>query len=380
MKNKVTRFLTSVVLLALSGIVFSLVINAAGISDNVQSNALKFSSVLFAVGFVAGIAGITAKSKGLAFSDGFVISDTTYAGEAAGGFIVKAITGADTIQGGHVMVKDGIKKKFTIPRWDANYEDFIQDRQATPITKGSFTVDGATLTPADYMIYTEFNPRDFEDHWEAVRLNATLIDRSLPVTAESVTVQEVLKRHTKYLNKMMWNGDTTTTGIYKYFNGYVPKILASSDYISVGTGNYAGLTSANIIAKMKLAYDAIPDALKYDPNMKFFMNYTTYNLFDEAQKNQTYKGVDFTQSGVPMFYGREVVKIADMPANTFVVAKGMATMESNLWLGMNSIQDANIQLSRLQANSELWFIKMLMKVDVQIGFMSEVVLYHPSMS
>ena len=43
-------------------------------------------------------------------ADGFVISDTTYAGEAAQQFILKAITGADTINGGHVYVKDGIKK------------------------------------------------------------------------------------------------------------------------------------------------------------------------------------------------------------------------------------------------------------------------------
>lgn len=77
-------------------------------------------------------------------ADGFVINDTTYAGEAASQFIIKSITGAVTVNGGHVYVKDGIKKKFTIPRWDADYEDFIQDRAATPTSKGSFTVDANT--------------------------------------------------------------------------------------------------------------------------------------------------------------------------------------------------------------------------------------------
>ena len=38
----------------------------------------------------------------------FVINDTTYAGEVASQFIVKALTGADTINGGHVYAKDGI--------------------------------------------------------------------------------------------------------------------------------------------------------------------------------------------------------------------------------------------------------------------------------
>ena len=126
-----------------------------------------------------------------------VINDTTYAGEVASQFLVKAITGADTISGGHVYVKDGIKKKYTIPRWDSNYEDFIQDRQATPISKGSWTVDGKVLDPQDFMIYTEFNPRDFEDHWFAVQLNPKLIDRALPATVESVMVQEAMKRYFK---------------------------------------------------------------------------------------------------------------------------------------------------------------------------------------
>ena len=34
-----------------------------------------------------------------------------------------------------------------------------------------------------------------------------------------------------------------------------------------------------------------------------------------------------------------------------------------------------IQLERLQANSELWFIKMLVKADVQIGWNEETVYY-----
>lgn len=338
--------------------------------------APEVSASLFALGLIGGLAG-GVRSTNLAFADGFVISDTTYAGEAASQFIVKAITGADTVNGGHIYVKDGIKKKFTIPRWDANYEDFIQDRAATPTSKGSFTVDGKTLQPADYMIYTEFNPRDFEDHWFATQQNQTLIDRALPYSAESVVVQGVLARHAKYLNKMIWNGDITGTGIYKYFDGLVTKALASSE--TIDTGSYAALTSSNIFAKMKLGYDAIPDPLKYDPSMKFFMNYTTFNTYDEAQKNQTYKGVDVTREGVQTFYGRQVVRIADMPDNCFVIAKGLATTESNMWLGMNSTEDAQVQLQKLQNNSELWFLKVLMKADVNFGFNGETVLYHPSM-
>ena len=309
--------------------------------------------------------------------DGFVIADQTYAGEAASNFIVKAITSNETIQGGHVYVKDGIKKSFTIPRWDANFEDFVQDRAAIPVSKGVMNVDGQALVPADYMIYTRFNPRDYEAHWYATQLNSTLIDRALPVSVESVVIQEVLKRHDRYLNKALWNSDTTTTGIYKYFNGFIKKAkLATSgaDKVNI-VASPVVLTEANIAGELLKGYKAIPSALRYDKDMKFFMSYATFDLYVNYQSNQQFKGQDITSEGVPKFKGREIVKINDLPDNFYFIAKGKATEESNMWVGMNSTDDAQLEMMKLQADSELWFIKMNMKVDVQLGWNSETVLY-----
>jgi hypothetical protein len=302
----------------------------------------------------------------------FAISDTTYAGEAAGQFIVKAITSNETVDGGHVYVKDGIKKKFTIPRWDADFEDFVQDRAATPISKGTMTTDGQTIEPADYMIYNEFNPRDYEAHWFATQLNDTLIDRTLPVSVESVVIQEVLKRHDRYLNKALWNSDTTLTNIYKYYNGFIKKAVTAAQNV---VSTPLTLDVSNIQGELKRGYDKIPAALRYDTDMKFFMSYATYDLYMQSQINQTYKGVDVTNEGIPRFKGRQCVKINDLPDNFYFIAKGNSTPGSNMWVGMNSVDDAKLELQKKQANSELWFIKMLMKVDVQFGWNEETVLY-----
>lgn len=306
-------------------------------------------------------------------AQGFVMNDTAFVGEAASSFIVKAITGNDTVQGGHVYVRDGIKKKFTIPRWNADYEDFIQDRAATPTSKGSFTVDGKVLDPQDYMIYTEFNPRDFEHHWFASQLNPELLDRGLPATVESVVIQEVLKRHDKYMNKALWNNSTALSTIYKYYDGFVKKAQDAVDTILVSSP--VTLTVNNIQAEFQRGYDMIPIALRFDPNTKIFCSYVTYDLYMQSQIAQAYKGDDITQEGHDTFRGRKVVRIADFPDNCYFIAKGMATPESNMWIGLNSVDDATLELKQLQANSELWFIKMNMKVDVQIGWNNETVLY-----
>ncbi|RYD57014.1 MAG: hypothetical protein EOP56_09410 [Sphingobacteriales bacterium] len=308
-------------------------------------------------------------------ANGFVINDTTYAGEAASRFIVKAITGNETVQGGHVYIKDGIKKKYTIPRFDANYEDFIQDRAAVPTSKGSFTVDGKMLDPQDYMIYTEFNPRDYEDHWFATQLQATIANRPLPGSVESVVIEEVLKRHDKYMNKALWNNSTANAApsIYRYYDGFIKKSVDDADCIDVSSP--VTLTATNIQAELQRGYDLIPDALKYDTNMKIFMNYKHYDQYMQSQIAQIYKGDDITQRGRDTFRGLRIVKIADLPDNFYFIAKGMATPESNLWIGLNSVDDAKLELKQLQANAELWFIKMNMKVDVQIGWGSETIMY-----
>jgi len=370
MKN-IVRFLLSLALISVFASTFSL-----AFTGDAKTIFYETAAVLLAIGAIKGLVNSivpSAKQSGLAYN--FVISDTTYAGEAASTFIVKAITQADTINSGSVYVKDGIKKKFTIPRWGrAEYGDLIQDRQATPTSFGTETITGQVIEPADYMIYQEFNPRDFEDQWMAVQLNPTLIDRTLPFSAESVLVQQVLAVHAKFLNAIMWNGDTSLTSVFKYFDGFIQKALDSASTIDVG--GPTTLSASNIVAELEKGYVLIPAALKYDPEMKIFVSYKTYDFYQTAIQNQTYKGNDFTTLGPNTYKSLPIVKIADFPDDVYMIARGKADMSSNLWMGMNSVDDEGLQLAHLQANSELYFVKMLMKVDVNCGWFEEVVLYH----
>ncbi len=307
-----------------------------------------------------------------------VIQDTTYSGEVASSFIVKAAIGNEIVQGGHVMVKDGIKKKFTIPRMTVS-DDFIQDRVPTPVSgnagtgQGTITVDARVLEPNDYMIYQEFNPRDFEDHWEAVNLNPTLIDRRLPVTVESVILQEVMKKHNQWLGGAIMRGDTNLTTNLKYFNGLITRAIADSDVPKVASPVI--LTVSNIEAQLEASLATVPAAVLYDPNLKVFVSYKTAQLWERAQRAAGFKGIDNTMAGLMRFAGRQMVYLYGMPDNTIFWAKGAPDMTSNLWFGLNSKDDATVQIAKLQANSELYFIKMLCKADTNYGYGAETALY-----
>jgi hypothetical protein len=70
------------------------------------------------------------------------------------------------------------------------------------------------------------------------------------------------------------------------------------------------------------------------------------------------------------------VPLAGMPDNTIIATVSCPDQESNLWLGVNSTADQDgLTLARLQANSELYFIKGLFKMDTQVGFADFIVIY-----
>lgn len=323
-----------------------------------------------------------------------IISDTSYAGTFASYFWLPATFGMDTIQKGGVYVQDGIKKKHTIGRVD--FANPLQARTATPSTSGTFTVDGRSLTPEDIMIYTEFNPRDYEQHWLAEQLSPSLLARELPVTAENYMMQIGLQRAFEQIETGLWMGskDYTATpgdsgnGQICFFDGFLKKMLNDSDVRFIGSPlplvSTASVTSTskNILEAMDALISSCATnakALMSKPSrfqrLKFFMSINSEQLYQAASVAITFKG-QITQTGETQpWKGFQVVALAGLPDNTILFCEGLDDVSSNLYVGMNSTEDNNLQLMRLQNNSELFFLKGLMKFDVQYGFSKQVFLY-----
>lgn len=338
--------------------------------------------------------------------EALVINDTTYAGTVASYMITRAVVGADTIQKGCAYVKDGIDKQYTIPRIEIS--NFMQRRQATPTSQGTVTVDGQVLVPKDMMLYYEFNPRDFEAHWYAEQLKPQLLARDLPQTVEAYMVMQQMKRLNEWFENAYWKSriqydtqgsavDPTTKGAaasdaqYFYFDGLIKRLLDGATVPPVGQrtilvssplpltdGASSPGVSENIIEALNRAYNLVPDALigNYGPTaIKFMLNYKSQKMYEQALASNTYKNQDTTERGINRYKGYDVVPLAGIPDNTIVVCKAMPDLASNVWIGINSTQDNQLQIAKLQANSELYFIKGLFKADTQFGFYDQAVLY-----
>jgi hypothetical protein len=319
------------------------------------------------------------------------IQDTTWSGPAASYMITRAVVGADTIEKGVIYVEDGIKKKKTIPRIEVS--NFMQRRSATPVSQGDVVVDGRVLEPQDLMLYYEFNPRDFEAHFYAEQLQPKLLGRELPVTAENFMVMQTMKRLNEFFENAIHRGrkeyDTqgaavnpTTKGdvagaaAYFYFDGIIKKALDASGIISVPTP--IALTYSNIRDKFQAALNLVPKALLYrygKAGLKFVVSYADQLKYEQALRQDLYKNQDTTESGINRYSGYDVVPVAGLPEDTFYVCIAKPDIDSNLWLGINSTEDNQLQLMRLQNNSEMFFVKGLFKMDTQIGFADQLVIY-----
>jgi hypothetical protein len=328
--------------------------------------------------------------------EALVISDTSYAGTVASYMLTRAVVGADTIEKGAIYVEDGIKKKRTIPRIEVS--NFMQRRTATPTSQGTVTVDGKVLEPRDIMLYYEFNPRDYEQHWYAEQLKPKLLDRDLPQTAEAYMVMLQMKRLNEFFEYAIWHsriqydplgdnvdptskGDTATVGSFTtqslfYFDGIIKKLLDDATTIDVAAP--ITLTAANVRSEIQRGYALVPPALlfKYGPaGLKIIVGYNTQKLYEQALREDTYKNQDTTQKGINQWGGYDIVPCAGVPDNTYLFVIAKPDIDSNLWLGINSTEDNQLQLQRLQNNSELFFLKGLFKMDTQAGFPDQIVMY-----
>lgn len=323
-----------------------------------------------------------------------VINDTQYAGTFASYFWLPATFDMDTVQKGVVFVQDGIKKKHTIGRVD--FANPLQPRQATPTTSGTFTVDGRSLQPEDLMVYTEFNPRDYEAHWLAEQLSPTLLARELPVTAENYMMQIGLQRAFEQVELGLWMGSTTYTatpgstgnGQICFFDGFLQKMVNDSAVNQVSSplpltaaasgGGYTNIADAfnALLSLVATTVKALLARTKRYERMKFIVSINTEQIYETfLTTTLTFKGVNTTERGINKFKGYDVVALAGMPDNTIVFCEALPDTSSNLYVGMNSAEDNNLQLMRLQANSEMFFLKGLMKFDTQYGFSDQVFLF-----
>ncbi len=322
---------------------------------------------------------------------GLNIQDTTYAGEALDIFITKAMTNFDTMRKGLFVIMPGIKKKKTIPRM--KLDGFVQPRMKGELSEsasGSITVDARHLAPQDLMLFVLFAPSDFESHWTAVQLNPLLLEAELPVNAENAMMDLIMGQMAEYMEKAVWQSVRDESAIAAaiatggfgvnanrlvFINGLLVRMLNDSEVIKIGSP--VALTKTNIFAKFEEVKAAVPVSIKEHADLKYVINPQTKEIFTSAQQGQNFKGINVTDEGVMTFGGKKIEVVNGLPNDTIVAGVfGKTVGKGNFYMGVNVVdEETSLEMKKYRPESELFYIKGLMKFDVNYGFGEETVLY-----
>lgn len=344
----------------------------------------------------------------------------SYAGEVLEDLLVYTAQGNDTFREGLIHIKPGVQHKISLPH--VSMGEIIQDNVPTPTTQGAangtfnqYTFSERYLEPEDFMVYLEFNPRDFEEYWLPFQPDGQLLFRELDPKVQATMLHLLVDRKDEYIGDCIWasrkggsdssaitspSGQTTiggasAAGPMKYFDGFIVRVLANLKANAVDAesrsdaqknecatgkvvlaGSTALTTGEQVQNALYTMYQKCPKKLRKNANLTYVMGWELWDLYDQYLTGKDVKYTENAEVNKFRFKGKRIVVIDGITENTIVLGRFSSGLDSCLWMGVDYATDQeSVKVDRLQANSELYFFQMRMKMDVNIVLPSEIVVW-----
>lgn len=298
-----------------------------------------------------------------------IIQGTNYAGEVLEALLTRAATGNELVEKGLIHVVPEVAKKFSIPRLRTG--KMLQKRKEMPTdsdSKGDFSYDERELVPVDFMAFTTFNPRTFEQIWRPFQPKGNLVFAELPAEGQNALLRELAKSVKFELGYHFINGVYGEDDDH-LFNGIATRMLADKDVVTVSTAETA------MIKKLKALKAKIPTVLRSNPGLRILMSIADFDQYDEELTQQPNKGANYTDMNAERYKGIRIVPLSNWPDGLIVATVCGMDYDTNLWAGVNLVDDMDvIQIDKLTNAGEKYFFKMLMKADTNIAWGEDVIM------
>ena len=316
----------------------------------------------------------------------FQFKDNQYTGEFLQDLLVYTASENETYKEGLIHIKTGVQMKYTLPL--VQLGKIIQDHVATPNADqsgndtGKYKFTERYLEPQDFMVYFEFNPRDFEKYYKWFQPTGNLVFRELDPKIQATMVRMLMENKNEYIDYSIWMSA-------KYFDGAIKRMLDNNIGLDgdkdpkkvVIAGTTAFSTGQDVEAALRAMWRKTPTKIRKKASFVFVMDQNSWDLYDQYLTDKTVKYTDNTEMNQYRFKGKRIITLNALPKDTIVGGVFTNGMDSNLWMAVDYASDENVlQIEKLQANSELYFFKMLLKVDVNIVRPGEIVIWTPYVS
>jgi hypothetical protein len=245
---------------------------------------------------------------------------------------------------------------------------------ATPTNQDAMTKDERAITPGKAMFYTEFDPLDFgSQDWQFLWSQGSTVRARAAAELERAIMSTVSKSVANSVDKLAWQGDILSGDAWlSIADGYIKTIAADAGTIKTTP---AAITAANVISVLEAVVAACPAPVQELSSPTIICDHQTKYFYREAARALDTKGSNIDGRIPDMFGGFPLVSVGGMPASTIVMTNTGGT-ESNLKASTWFLSDyQNVLIERLQANSDLFFVKI--SFDMGFNYVnSEEIVYH----
>lgn len=300
----------------------------------------------------------------LSFTD-----NTVFYGKDAEGFYAKALLTGKSKE--EFKLIPNVKSKIKLGQ--LNIGNILQDADCSFSSTGEGTLDQKSFEVCPIKINLEYCQRTFEvDYLSTLLRPGSNNAEIMPASVESFLLDQAALKVSADTEQLVWKGDSATASYpLSLCDGLQKQFKADANVIDV-TGT-ASLTTSNIIAELTKVYNAIPQQLIGEDDMRIFLSPSALRAYrqalaaasSEAYYMQNYSELHFLD-----------VKLAEAPgiqANYMVAAR-----KSNLLLLTDLMSDfEEIQVLPQKNVTGVPVVRMIGEFKFGVGYIygSEVVFY-----
>jgi hypothetical protein len=308
---------------------------------------------------------------------------TTYAGEAASGYIAAALLSAKTLDNKYVTIMPNVKFKSVIQKLDVS--GIIQDASCDFVTSGSVALSEQVLTPKELQVNLELCKQEFVDSWNALQLGFSAFDE-IPKNFNDYLVSYVGGKVAEATEESIWKGVNSTNGQFGGFETALSASVAAGGAGAVVSAKADGgstvisgsITAANVLAKLNDIVATIPTTVYGKQDLALYVPTNVVKAYQQALAGGSAGANGFNnQMNVgekPLnFNGIEMFHCPGMGASKVVAAQ-----KSNLFFGTGLLSDYNEVRVLDMANidgSQNYRIIMRYTAGTQFGIGSDIVYY-----
>lgn len=299
-----------------------------------------------------------------------VVKNTNYNGGVLETILTVATTSNELVSKGLIFVIPGVEKKMSIPRLKAG--KMLQKQKVNPTledSKGDFNYSEHSLDPKDFMAFTTFNPRAFEQIWRKWQPKGNLVFSQLPPEAQNALLDALSKQVQFELGWHYVNGTYGDTD-EELMDGILTQAAKDPNCIVVDS---EGSTMLEILSDVRAS---IPKAMREHPKLRIIMSVDDFDRYDDELTKREHKNSDETEMNRKRYKGITIETVAAWPDGVIVATLCSPDADGNLFAAVNLQDDESvIQIDKYSNAGELYFFKLLIKADTNIGFGEEFVVY-----